>query len=98
MGVDSILMNYFFEKYGKTLEDLYDKDLEKFKELYKDLGSSMDASLKISGNRPTPEIINRKFVLDCMAALNAKKQIEKYFETSQDKVVVYLREETTNQA
>lgn len=94
MGVDNFLMTYFFEKYGKTLEDLYDKDIEKFKEMYKDLASSMDASLKISGNRPTPEIINRKFVLDCMAAINAKKAIENYLNTSQDKVVVYLREET----
>lgn len=94
MGVDNFLMKYFFEKYGKTLEDLYDKDIEKFKEMYKDLASSRDASLKISGNRPTPEIINRKFVLDCMVAINAKKAIENYLDTSQDKVVVYLREET----
>ena len=88
---DDIVMRIVNEKYYPILEKLYKEDLKKFKELFNDTQSSFEAAIKISGGKPTPDIINRKIFLDIMSAVNAVAAIEHYVSTSNDAVTAYLR-------
>lgn len=91
MGMDYYLMTGLLKKYGSKLEELYDSDPAKFKALYNETKSSLETSIKLNNGKATPELTNRRFALDMMASVNAKKKLEKYFATSNDDLAVFLR-------
>ena len=91
---DDIVMKILNEKYFPVLTKLYKEDLEKFKKLFNDTQSSFDAAIKISGGKPTPDIINRRIFLDMMSAVNAVAAVEHYVNTSNDQIASYLRANT----
>ena len=98
MGMDYFLMSEMLKLYGPKLEELYETDHKKFKKLYNETKSSFEASMKINNGKPTTEAINRRFALDLMASVNAKKKFERYFATSKDDIALFLRGEEKEEA
>lgn len=98
MGIDFYLVSELLKLYGQQLEKLYVEDIEKFKSIFQETEKSFQAGMKLSGGRPTSELMKRKLSLDLMASVNAKMKSMKYFEESKDALPVFLRGEEEEKA
>lgn len=93
MGIDFYLMTQLLAEHGAKIAQLYDTDRKQFKKLFNDTKASIGAGLKLNNGKPTPEIMNRKLVLDMFATINAKKKADEYIKSSKDEIATFLRGE-----
>jgi len=94
LNISEHLLQEILKVYGPKLEKLYVEDFEKFKHLFKDTEQSFRLAAQLNGsNTPTPELMNRKQLLDVMTAINAKMCTFDYIAKSNDEIAKFLRDE-----
>jgi hypothetical protein len=98
MGMDYYIVNEMLKIYGSKLEDLWEKDLDKFKSIYREMQKNLEASVKLNNGKMTQEMANRRLAIDVMASINAKMRARKYFLESKDDLPMFLRDEETPKA
>lgn len=94
LNISEHLLQEILKVYGPKLEKLYVEDFEEFKRLFKDTEQSFRVAVQLNGsNPPTPELMNRKQLLDVMTAINAKMCTFDYIAKSNDEIAKFLRDE-----
>ena len=99
LNISEHLLQEILKVYGPKLEKLYVEDFEKFKRLFKDTEQTFCVAVQFHGDKPvTPELMNRKQLLDVMTAINAKMCTLDYIAKSNDEIAKFLRGEEEEKA